>query len=197
MTDGEAEETSLARAIGEAVRARREAAGVSMRALAKSAGISQPFLSNVEHGKSMPSMVTIYRLARALGAVPGDLMPTAQKQSNSVKVVRAGEGKPIPVSTEPGAAVGHLLLMDTDPNLEVTEYRVAAGVHIAEWFSSPGTAAVYVIGGLLDVEIAGTGTWRLGPGDFVRHDGEVQHRWHLVDDGPIHALLILAHTGVS
>lgn len=197
MTDGEAEETSLARAIGEAVRTRREAAGTSMRALAQSAGISQPFLSNVERGKAMPSMVTIYRLARSLGTVPGDLMPAVEHRASSVRVVRAGEGKPIPVSTEPGAAVGHSLLLDAETNLEVTEYRVDAGVHIAEWFSSPGTAAVYVISGLLDVEIAEEGTWRLGPGDFMRHDGGVQHRWHLVDDGAIHALLILAHTGTS
>lgn len=193
MDDDGPDETALASALGQAVRSRREELGVSMRTLAQSAGISQPFLSNVERGKAMPSMVTLYRLAGALRVLPGDLMPVGEDLSNSVQVVRAGEGRPIPVSTEPGAAVGYSLLLDEQTNLEVTEYRVMPGEHIAEWFSAPGTVGVYVVSGRLDVELSGQETWRLGPGDFMRHDGAVRHRWHLVEDASVHALLLLAH----
>jgi transcriptional regulator with XRE-family HTH domain len=193
MTQTTDDETVLAVAIGAAVRTKREAAGLSMRSLATNAGISQPFLSHVERGLSMPSMVTIYRLAAALNVGPGELMPNPVDSPSRVAVVRAGTGSPVPVSTRPDAAIGYALLLDRDTSLEVTEYRLEPGVHISEWFQTNGLAAVYLISGRLEVEVDGEGTWQLEAGDFIRHDAELRHRWLLVDDQPAHALLILNH----
>jgi HTH-type transcriptional repressor of puuD len=53
--------------IGAAIRTHRTAAGLSMRELAARAGMSQPFLSNLENARAMPSVSTLYRLANALG----------------------------------------------------------------------------------------------------------------------------------
>jgi transcriptional regulator with XRE-family HTH domain len=40
--------------VGAATRARREAAGLSMRDLAARSGVSQPFLSQIENGQASP-----------------------------------------------------------------------------------------------------------------------------------------------
>lgn len=53
-------------AVGQAIRRAREAAGLSMRALARSSEMSQPFLSQVEKGVTSPSLSSLYRLAHAL-----------------------------------------------------------------------------------------------------------------------------------
>ncbi|HEY9314978.1 XRE family transcriptional regulator [Williamsia sp.] len=196
MTESAGDEFALAAAIGAAVRARREASGMSMRSLAATAGISQPFLSHLERGKSMPSMVTIYRIAEVLGVTPGDLMPSPPNLSNRIGIVRAGNGRPIPVSTAPDAAIGHALLLDSETSLEVTEYKLEPDIRISEWFRSAGLAAVYLISGVLEVEVEGAGSWKLNAGDFIRHDANLRHRWLLVDNQPAHALLILNHTGV-
>ncbi|WP_020112871.1 helix-turn-helix domain-containing protein [Rhodococcus sp. 114MFTsu3.1] len=188
------DETELAVAIGAAVRTRREVAGMSMRSLAASAGISQPFLSHVERGLSMPSMVTIYRLAAVLEVGPGELMPNPLDSQSRVVIVRAGSGNPVPVSSRSDAAIGRALLFDRDSSLEVTEYRLEPDVHISEWFQSNGLAAVYLISGALEVEIDGEGSWQLEAGDFIRHDAALLHRWLLVGNKPAHALLILNHT---
>ncbi|MDV6265903.1 helix-turn-helix domain-containing protein [Rhodococcus globerulus] len=193
MTQTTDDETELAVAIGAAVRTRREAAGLSMRALASSAGISQPFLSHLERGLSMPSMVTIYRLATVLNVAPGELMPSPLGSPSRVAIVRAGSGSPVPVSSRPDAAIGHALLFDRNTSLEVTEYRLEPEVHISEWFQSSGLAAVYLISGSLEVEVEGEGSWQLEAGDFIRHDADLRHRWLLVDKKPAHALLILNH----
>ncbi|MGU3438198.1 helix-turn-helix domain-containing protein [Actinomycetes bacterium M1A6_2h] len=193
MTQTTHDETELAAAIGAAVRTRREAAGLSMRSLAARAGISQPFLSHVERGLSMPSMVTIYRLAAVLGIGPGELMPNPLDSPSRVAVVRARNGSPVPVSTRSDAAIGRALLFDRDSSLEVTEYRLEPGVHISEWFRSTGLAAVYLISGTLQVEVDGEGSWQLEAGDFIRHDADLRHRWLLVDNQAAHALLILNH----
>ncbi len=52
----------------------REARGLSVRGLAKEAGISTETVYSVEHGKRQPSMKTLDKIARALGANPVDLL---------------------------------------------------------------------------------------------------------------------------
>ena len=184
------DEAEVNRLVGGAIRGLREKAGLSMRALAARAGVSQPFLSQVERGVSAPSMSTLYRLAEALGAVPGDLLP---RPAGRVAVVRAAEGGLLPVADRPDAALGRIMASGSDRMLEVFDYRVEPGQYLEEWFESEGEMALYVVDGALDVEVEGHGRWRLGPGDLIFHPGEVRHRWLRVDDGPVHALLVVAH----
>ncbi|MFT3853731.1 MAG: XRE family transcriptional regulator [Ilumatobacteraceae bacterium] len=73
--------------IAAAVRAHRQAAGLSMRALAAKAGMSQPFLSNLENSRAMPSIATLYKIAAALGVSPRDFLPA---EAGTVSVLRAG-----------------------------------------------------------------------------------------------------------
>lgn len=162
-----------------------------MRALATQAGISQPFLSQLERGASAPSMLTTYRLAQALGVQPGELLPTPGVEA--VAVVRADEGRVVPVSDRPDAAVGRVLLLNPDSPLEVIEYVVEPGRHLGDWFSLDGELAVYVVDGELDVEVAGEGTWRLGPRDLLTHAAVLRHRWTLASERAVHLLLVIAH----
>ena len=52
----------------------RRSKSISQEALAKLAGMSQTFLSNVENGKSDPSLTTLRRLAGVLGVSISDLI---------------------------------------------------------------------------------------------------------------------------
>ncbi|MGI4894296.1 MAG: helix-turn-helix domain-containing protein, partial [Janthinobacterium lividum] len=136
------EDARLAALVGATVRALRERSTLSMRTLAARAGISQPFLSTIERGLSTPSMLTVYRIAAALGVEPGDLLPGPAAER--VSVTRGVDAALIPVSDAPGAAAGRALLMRPGAGLEVLEYRVAAGEHLGGWFEAPGEMAVLV-----------------------------------------------------
>lgn len=58
----------MARTIGKAVRAAREARGLTLRQVAKVVGMSAPQLSSLESGRpGNPGWATVVRLARALG----------------------------------------------------------------------------------------------------------------------------------
>jgi transcriptional regulator with XRE-family HTH domain len=58
----------MARTIGKAVRAAREARGLTLREVAKAAGMSAPQLSSLESGRpGNPGWATVVRLARVLG----------------------------------------------------------------------------------------------------------------------------------
>ena len=184
------DESTLNALIGATVKGLREKSGLSMRELARRSGVSQPFLSQIEHGVSAPSMVTTYRLAEALGVLPGALLPTPASQ---LTVVRAGEGRTIPVANRPDAAVGRALLMQPSNPLEILEYRIEPGQYLQEWFELAGDLGVYLISGVLDVEVEGHPMVRLHPGDLLAHPAAIRHRWLLVDNQPAHALLAIAH----
>ncbi|WP_460303595.1 helix-turn-helix domain-containing protein [Actinocorallia aurea] len=179
--------------IGAAVRRLREEAGLSMREPTRRSGVSQPFLSQIESGASAPSMITTYRLAEALGVLPGALLPAPDIAR--VSVTRAGEGRLIPVAARADAAVGRALLMRPDTRLEIIEYVVRPGEYLEEWFQLKGDMGLYVVSGALDVEIEGAGVHRLGPRDLLAQDARLRHRWFLVGDEPAHVLLAIAHPG--
>jgi transcriptional regulator with XRE-family HTH domain len=186
-----AAEVDASALVGAAIRARRESAGLSMRALATRSGVSQPFLSQIENGQASPSMVTLYRIAGALGAQPGELLP--QAPSTSVLVVRADEGQRLPVGdgvADP--AIGRMISKGDDRLMEVVEYRINPRQHLGEWFQHDGENLVYLVSGRVIVELDAVGSWTLAPGDSVYHPGEVRHRWLLVGDEPAHVLLVVA-----
>ena len=54
--------------VGSAVRAARRRAGVSQSELAERAGMSQPSIARLEKGVLSPTVITLDRIARALGA---------------------------------------------------------------------------------------------------------------------------------
>lgn len=60
----------LPEVIGEVVRRRRHEAGMSQSDLAGWAGLEQSYLSLLEHGKRMPGVEIIYRLAAAFQVEP-------------------------------------------------------------------------------------------------------------------------------
>lgn len=181
-------EPDVGAAVGGEIRRLRHVAGMSTRELAERAGVSQPFLSQVERGASAPSMASVYKLARALGVRPGDLLPAVQPPT--VVVVRADEGRMLPVADHPRAALGRALLLRDSSALEIVEYTFGPDEYIEEWFDSPGESAVYVVTGSLEVDIAGAGTYRLDAGDLIQLPAETRDRWRLVGAEPARVLFM-------
>jgi len=184
------DEQALAARTGAAIRAVREKSGLSMREVAGRAGISQPFLSQIERGQSMPSMITVYRLAETLAVTPGDLLPTST--AAKVTVVRSTEGRMLPVADRADAALGRVLVLSPDDRLQIIEYRIERDQYIGEWFQTPGLLALYMMSGELDVVVERAGTYRVGAGDLISHPSPLRHRWLLVDNQPADALLVIA-----
>ena len=61
--------------LGEIIRRQRELAELSMRQVAAMAGISNPYLSQIEHGLRAPSADVLETLAATLGIPPTTLRP--------------------------------------------------------------------------------------------------------------------------
>jgi len=63
------------RMFGKAVRARRNALGITQEELAHRAGIHPTYLGDVERGERNIALINILKLAKALGVKSGSLMP--------------------------------------------------------------------------------------------------------------------------
>lgn len=74
-------------ALGEMIRRQRELASMTMRQLSTMAGISNPYLSQIEHGLREPSQTVLRQIAASLGLDPDQLQP--QQEHDIVLVTDA------------------------------------------------------------------------------------------------------------
>ena len=179
----------LGRQLGRAIRSARETAGISMRALATRCGLSQPFLSAVERGLSMPSIATLYRIAEALEVPPSTLLP--DEAHGDVQVIRAGDGPLVPSSERPGSAVGRLIVADEGQGLEVYEYVADAAADLDVWYAHAGRKVLHLIEGRLRVELEGHDDVVLDAGDCLVHTAHIPHRWTIEGDAPVRLFLVV------
>jgi len=178
----------VAAGIAAAVRAKRLAAGLSMRALAAKAGMSQPFLSNLENGRAMPSITTLYKIAAALGVSARDFLAD---EADSVALVRAGSGPLTPVGDEPTSARSRLVSGGPGRTIEAHAFEVGPGETLGGWFEHAGEDLIVVHEGRLRVAFADGQQHELGPGDTLWHVSTIAHRWFVVE-APVRLLLVNA-----
>lgn len=179
--------------VGRAIRQARQHADISMRALALRCGVSQPFLSEVERGISMPSIATLYRVADALGVAPSTLLPTSGP--GDVHVVRADEGRRVASSERPNSARGRVVYADESRGIEVYEYRTDRTEDLDVWFRHDGDKVLHLVEGHLRIEFEHRPTERLGPGDTVIHAGAIAHKWVVEGDEPVRLFLVITNAG--
>jgi transcriptional regulator with XRE-family HTH domain len=88
---------------GRAVKQQREACGFSMRALAEKSGISSSMISDIERGTKSPTVITLVRIAQAMGITAAALVDGGEGPAPRIRVLRSGEGasgeKPVPWKT--------------------------------------------------------------------------------------------------
>src|SRR5690349_4660685 len=77
---------------GRAVKQQREAAGFSLRDLAARSGISASMISNIERGTKSPTVITVVRIAQALGVSAATLIDGGTDPAPRIRVLRRGEG---------------------------------------------------------------------------------------------------------
>ena len=160
--------------LGRAVRERRLAARLTLVGLAARVGLSQPFLSQVENGRARPSLMSLHRIAEALGSTPQALFSGTTDPEAGPVMVRADDVRIIDVGmTEPAESTCHMLLAGDAP-FRMLEFDGLPSEFI-EYFAHDGFEATYVIAGRVQIDIAGEIT-ELGPGDSISYPARLPHR---------------------
>ena len=90
--------------VGASLQRLRLARGLTLEDLSRIAGVSKSMLSQIEREKANPTIAITWRLANALGVQIGELLATAERETETVRVIEAHE-----IPTLPGHHAGYVL----------------------------------------------------------------------------------------
>jgi transcriptional regulator with XRE-family HTH domain len=177
--------------VGAVLRRLRTDRALSMRQLARLADLSQPFLSNIENGRSMPSIATLYRLAEALGVSAQELLPGPADIDVRVATRESLEtASVLPSSDHPDSGLSTLVVGGPSQLIEVRRVTVVAGTFDGTWFEHPGEEFVHVLEGTVTVEFRDGRRETLSQGDSLWYYSMVAHRWSTPDVGDAKVMLV-------
>jgi len=180
----------VAAGLGARIRLEREAAGVSLRALAARLGVSPSLLSQLERGLAQPSVATLWGIVTELNLSLDALFADPaepEAADRPVLVQRAGTRTAI----ELGGGVRWERLSaapDPDAAFAFVTYQpggTAAADHPPA--THRGKEYGYVLSGRLEVQV-GDETLQLGPGDAVVFRSGTPHRFRAIGDEPARAV---------
>jgi transcriptional regulator with XRE-family HTH domain len=201
--------------LGARLRREREQRGLSLRKLATQLGISASALSQIETGRSQPSVGTLYSIVSALSlsfdelfaAEAGDGGPGAARSGGrgsgrssaapaEEDVVTRADGRPA-IELESGVTWERLNPVgerDVD-FLEVTYDVGGASTRGNTFVRHAGREYGLVLSGTLKVTV-GFEAYVLAPGDSICFESTVPHRLETVGDEPAKAIwCVIGRTG--
>jgi transcriptional regulator with XRE-family HTH domain len=108
--------------VGEIIRRQRELAELSMRQVAAMAGISNPYLSQIEHGLRAPSEAVLETIAATLGVPPQTLRPGTDDDHGAEQ-----DHDP----ERPAEHAAFVAAISTDPGLTARQRRTLTEIYTA------------------------------------------------------------------
>ncbi|TIH30822.1 helix-turn-helix domain-containing protein [Subtercola vilae] len=168
--DAADDQRQLSAALGRVIRAMRRDAGKTLQQLADASGLSQPYLSQTETGRSMPSLMTLHRIAAALGTSGSALL--ALTEPPIAPVVRLEED-----SYDLNTKVQVWFRGPTERHVEqheiVAQPLSLAGRHQAH----AGGEFIHVLEGRIRVVVGSEDAYVLGVGDSLYYAATLDHEW--------------------
>ena len=177
------EAEDVAKAVGSAIKALRKQSGITLQTLADRCAVSPPFLSQLENGRAMPSILTLHRVAVGLGTTAQALL--AGDDPDVFSIVRADEGAAYPLGD---GGVARFLVRGRH-SMEPNEMSLDAGFS-TEHLSHAGEELIHVIEGRVKIDLAGVRSETLEPGDTFCYPATLEHNISASDDGPAKLLII-------
>ena len=189
--------------IGPKLRQARERKNMSVRGLARYVGVSPSLVSQIERGRVMPSVGTLYSIANELGLVVDDLFTGAQpRRTASGKsemmtaadlvnpVLKTSQRKTIKLAD--GVRWERLTpTPDKDVEFLVVVYDVGAESCPKDaLIRHGGKEYAYMISGHLGIKI-GFEEFELGPGDSIAFDAQMPHRLWTIGKEPAEAIWVV------
>lgn len=197
--------------IGQQLRVRRESSGISLRELARRLGVSPSALSQIETGKSRPSVSTLYAIVNELGmsldelfdqlapaggaGVRADARRTTDREAAAAERVQRAAGRE-GIQLESGVRWERLTpTPDAAVDFLYVAYEVGGSSSRSEGFiRHAGREYGLVLSGKLEVTV-GFDTYELGPGDSICFDSTTPHRLRNNGPDPVHGVWLVVGRG--
>ncbi len=190
--------------MGDRLRRARTSRGLSLRSVARRLGVSPSLISQVETGRSKPSVSTLYALANELEISLDELLFIDSAPASPMGVATsAPEPAAIEIPRDPvqrarsrvsirlgSGVVWERLTTESLRNVDFlfVTYEVGGESSPADAYQRhSGQEWGYLISGSLKVDL-GFDAYVLGPGDAITFDSSAPHRLSTVGDEPARAV---------
>lgn len=180
----------LTRVVGENLRRLRTKRGLSLQRLARASGVSRAMLSQVELGRSSPTINVVWKIAQAL-AIPVTALLSDASEPQLV-VLRADCARLL--TSHDGAFSSRAIFPLVDAqSVEFHELRLASGSTETADVRPPGTRENLVVAdGRLRIVI-GAKAHRLDTGDAILFDADIPHAYANEGTGPLRLYVVLTY----
>jgi transcriptional regulator with XRE-family HTH domain len=185
--------------LGSRLRTARERKGFTVRGLARYVGVSPSLVSQIERGRVMPSVGTLYNIANQLELVVDDLFRDAGAPRADRAKVASDAHDPVQRARNRNTirlAEGvrwERLTPRPDPEVEFlyVVYEVgAASCDQDSLIRHGGKEYAYMMSGRLGIKI-GFEEFELGPGDSITFDAQMPHRLWTIGKKPAEAIWVV------
>ena len=180
--------------LGRRVKLERLAKGMTLKQVADGSGMSPTHISEIERGRTSPTVGALLRIARALGK-PATYF-VEEERLPSVSVVRKHERKHHALS-EGGREVAELDYLTTGIPAGRLRVLELSGIEKSAVETTPheGEEIVLVTEGRVRV-IVGDETFELGEGDCIQFRASAEHRLERIGEEPVRLLWVTAAEGL-
>ena len=173
--------------VGVALRRVRAARAMSLETLARASGVSRAMLSQIELGRSTPTIKVLWRIARALD-IPFSALLADSRPHGSTTILRADKARRL-TSADGRFSSRALFPSDRTRRVEFYELRLAPRGHEDAVPHPPGTIENLVVQrGSVEISVAGE-AHPLAPGDAMQFQADVPHRYK--NTGAVEAVMYL------
>ena len=164
----------LARRVADALRRFRSDRRLSLDDLSARSGVSRAALSQIEGGRTNPTLAVLWKIAVGLEIPFHDLLGTGSEEA--VLVLRSGDSPPLR-SADARTESRLLSPGGSSTDTEVYELRlVPKAVHRSDPHARGTTETVVVLTGSLRLSV-GSAEYDLGPGDSAFFRADVTHSY--------------------
>jgi transcriptional regulator with XRE-family HTH domain len=161
--------------LGEKVRALRTSRRLTLNELALKAGVSVGIISQIERGRSNPSMSTLNSIRAALGVTLWALLdPGTSGQAQDAVFVRRAAGRPA-IEVGHGRIRKELLSINPDSDLRFMTISMPSGSETQDVLIGTGEKAGVILEGEVELTVGGR-TAILYKGDSFQFDSDQVHR---------------------
>lgn len=163
--------------LGRRLRQLRQSQKITLQQLAEVTGLTASFISQVERNQTMPSILAIQKISKALGTSVTYFFE--ESISESKIIVRKDQRKKL---TIPDAKINYELLTPTlGKAIEFFLAKMEPGIETEDPFSHEGEEYGYVISGSVKILI-GDQFYELNEGDSICFKANMPHAIHNVSD---------------
>lgn len=174
--------------VGMTLRQYRQNQNLSIRDLSLKSGVAGSTISQIETGKTSPTLVTLKSICNALDVPVFSLF--LEDANDKIQIVRASDQSSFIRNTSNGKALKESLIIQGKNEMYAAIVEVPPHTDSGPYSHHGGEEFVYVLEGSLIYDMEGNNTYVLNQNDTIYYPNYIGHRWENHTDKTARILMV-------